>query len=177
MACLFVEPAIVLCFFGLLLFVWRGSTGVHIRRAWGAAFAVGAVCSVLLEIVNERWFAGQGAVYPCTFLPLWPFEFPVAIVLMTGLYAAIIAYASCRVGSAFSFSPVGARLTLAIVAAAFFNLLSIGVEHGGIATGYWRHLRATELLRIYPFVYLFYGAASLPATGAFFFIRRDREQP
>ncbi|HSA33703.1 MAG TPA: hypothetical protein P5077_08260 [bacterium] len=177
MTCLFVETAIFLCASGLLAFLWRGRSDPVLKKALGAAFAVGTTCSILLEIVNERWFAGQGAVYPCAVLPLWPFEFPIAIVLMTGLYAALIAYAACRVADATPLSRFGTRLVLAITAAAVLNLLSIAVEHAGVAAGYWRHLRATELSRIYPFVYLFYAAASLPATVVFFVVRYRQEHP
>lgn len=177
MACLFVEPAIFLCACGLLAFLWRGRAAPDLKKAWGAAFAVGAACSILLEIVNERWFAGQGAIYPRTLLPLRPFEFPVAIVLMTALYAALLGYAACRVARALSPDRAAVRLVILVVAAAALNLLSLGVEHAGVALGYWRHLRAAELSRIYPFVYIFYGAAALPAAVVFFVVRHRRERP
>jgi hypothetical protein len=127
--------------------------------------------SVVLEIVNERVFSGQGTVYPCTLLPLWPMEFPVAIVLATGLYALLVAVGASQ---AVRFVPPrhgAVRLIVLTVATLLLNILSLAMEHAGVAVGYWSHLRAADLSRIYPQIYLFYLTAALPASLLFFILK------
>jgi hypothetical protein len=167
MICTVVEPIIFVLFAGAMAVV-RFGFPPFMRQSAVAAILTGMGCSILLEMVNERWFAGQGTVYSGTLVPLWPFRFPVAIVCLTGLFALCIGYAVYRLTRRLPVrrrSPLFWALFLVTVAA--LNLSSLPLEHAGVALGYWGHLRANDLSAIYPYVYLFYLAVSLPAAAAF----------
>jgi len=172
MNCCYIEILVSLVSFGVALYFLFVKP--RARTPFFAAWAVGMLCSVILEIVNERLFAGQGTVYTDVLLPFRPFQFPVAIVLLTGLYAASLGCISHRVSLLVAPRHIVVRFAIVVGATAILNLASLGIEHAGIAVGWWRHQRAADLSRIYGPIYLFYSAAALPAALVFTAVERWR---
>ena len=130
--------------------------------------AASATASIILEIVNERVFAGQGTYYPASLLFFPGFKFPVAIVLLSVFYCCTLNFA------AFKISNLSAKrhVSLLIFAVSIFtlNLFSLAIEKAGLASGYWMARYTAGMAAIYGPVYLFYLAVVIP--GSFFFIRR-----
>ena len=130
--------------------------------------AASALTSIILEIVNERVFAGQGTYYPASLLLFPGFEFPVAIVLLSVFYCCILNLTALKI------SDLSAKKTVSLliftVSVFVLNLLSLAIEKAGLASGYWMARYNAGMAAIYGPVYLFYLAVLL--SGSFFFIRR-----
>lgn len=134
--------------------------------------AASATASIILEIVNERVFAGQGTYYPASLLFFPGFKFPVAIVLLSVFYCCTLNFA------AFKISNLSAKrlVSLLIFAVSIFtlNLFSLAIEKAGLASGYWLPRYHGEMSLIYGSIYLFYLTVVL--SGSFFFIRKIMQQ-
>jgi hypothetical protein len=167
MPCIVVEP-ILFSFFVLVFIAIVLSRLSATRRAALVSLGTGMICSIILEIVNERIFAGRGTVYQCTLARFFPFHFPIAIVCFGGAYALVIATFAWFIACHF-FPGRGRRATnwLYAVLVALFTVSALGCENAGVALGYWRHLRATDISLIYQYIYCFYAAFTLPAAAAF----------
>ncbi len=169
-----IELFVFLFFGATLLFLFLFGRAPA-KKAFLTALGAGSLLSVILEIINERWFAGQGTVYPVVALRFYPFDFPVAIVLFTGMYAALVAWSAWRLSNLFPTQSLVLRCLTSLFWTMLLNLSSIGIEHLGVLSGWWRHQRAIELSTIYPFIYLFYGVAAFPATLLFTVSNRERK--
>lgn len=131
-----------------------------------------ALASTVLEIVNERVFAGQGTYYPASLLLFPGFAFPTAIVLLSVFYCCIVNLAALKISKL----SADRRISLLIfaVSLAALNLFSLAIEKAGLASGYWLPRYHGEMSLIYGSIYLFYLTVVL--SGSFFFIRKIMQQ-
>ena len=127
-----------------------------------------AIASIALEIVNERFFAGQGTYYPASILLFPGFAFPVAIVFLSVFYCYIVNLAAMKISKL----SADRRISLLIFIVSIFalNLFSLAIEKAGLASGYWLPRYRGEMSLIYGSIYLFYLTVVL--SGSFFFIRK-----
>jgi len=127
-----------------------------------------ALASTVLEIVNERVFAGQGTYYPASILFFPGFAFPVAIVLLSVFYCCIVNLAAMKISKLSADRRVS--LLVFAVSLAALNLFSLAIEKAGLSTGYWLPRYRSEMSLIYGSIYLFY--LTVVISGSSFFIRR-----
>ncbi len=130
--------------------------------------AASALTSIILEIVNECVFAGQGTYYPASLLLFPGFAFPVAIVFLSVFYCCFLNFTAFKISDLSAKKPVS--LLIFSVSVFVLNLLSLAIEKAGLASGYWLPRYNAGMAAIYGPVYLFYLAVLL--SGSFFFIRR-----
>lgn len=140
----------------ILIFYFRFSKFLFL------SLSVSAVTAFLLEIVNERIFLQHGTFYPFSLLRFPFFQFPVAIVLLGGLYAGTIDFFALKITKG-----IKNRLFAFLVftfSVLIFNLSSIFVEKTGILLEYWIH--RIDISNLYPWFYLYYLTFVL--SGSFF---------
>lgn len=118
------------------------------------AMMASAVVSFTLEIVNEKGFSMQGTYYPKSLFFMPFFKFPVAIILLSVLYAGIINIAAFKVSRLFMNRVVSAISFF--VAVLLFNISALYVENAGIYSRYWVHSNADGIPLIQKHIYFFY---------------------
>ncbi len=156
-ACFIIEPLVLLVWVIVVVRAFRID-----RRSAGVIIPLAAApFSAAAELINRTLFAAEGTVYPAT---LWAFpgsDFPVAIVLFSGLYAFFL-YRLTR----FLIRPIRRWRPLMAVLWYLLLLLSVfAVEAAGTASGYWHYQRTTEnRLFLSVAVYGFYLFVTAPAV-------------
>ncbi|MCK5808853.1 hypothetical protein KAH37_07720 [bacterium] len=108
--------------------------------------------AIVLEVMNEVVFQGEGTYYPGTLVAFPGFSFPVAIILLSSLFAFFV----CFVLSRFKKSMIVKLLLLAVLTLLFFP-----VEMLFTAVEYWKYNMPPNNI-VYLFMYLYYAVIVWP---------------
>ncbi|HQO93078.1 MAG TPA: hypothetical protein PLX56_12195 [bacterium] len=130
------------------------------------ALAASAAVSIMLEIVNERFFPLEGTYYPKSLIFFPFFNFPVAIIFLAVLYSGLINLISLKISEIFV-KKILSVITF-FVSVLVLNSLSIYIERAGIYSGYWVHRQPAGISGIHGYVYLFYSLIVL--AGSLFIV-------
>lgn len=113
-----------------------------------------AAVSIMLEIVNERFFPLEGTYYPKSLIFFPFFKFPVAIVFLAVLYAGLINLIALKISGIFV-KKILSMITF-LISVLVLNSAAIYVEKAGIYSGYWVHRQPAGISGIHGYIYLFY---------------------
>lgn len=158
MLIIFVEILIFAVSIPIFIFYFRYSKHLFL------SLSVSAVTALILEIMNEKILVENGTFYPFSLLRFPFFQFPVAIVLLGGIYAGTIDFLALKISKR-----IKNRLLIFLTftfSVLILNLCSIFVEKTGILLEYWVHRYRAKISDLYPWFYIYYLIIVL--SGCFF---------
>ena len=122
----------------------------------------GLLTTFTLEVINEVCFGHLGMVYPHSYFLLWPFRFPLPIILSGSLYCWGLHKVSFKTSKTlfknYPFSLIYPLLIIFLLNTWYF------VEFIGLKSGYWMRIGGIEYTKMVILLsYLFYCSFTLPS--------------
>jgi len=142
-----IEIVIFLLFILLLRYLVSSRSNIN-------AFIAVSVITTVMEVLNERFFSGQGVIYPDSLLYFPYFKFPVAIICMGVIYSFLIYSAANKIIAYVKNSQI--KIFMFLVSISVLNSASLIVENAGISSGYWIHQKVQSVTASWYVIYGFY---------------------